>query len=679
MTAPFRVLNDLFEAFNPQGPGLFNDPGDAGTITFDGWGQVCSVATTSAETRTLAQPIKPGILAAVVLDTDGGNMALTVTGGYNADADTLITFADAGDYVCVYSVKVGSSYYWRVLQDEGVTLNETVSSTLKLSTPVQLTRVQGPNHPARVPMATFIFDDGHTEALDLAEPVFTAQGEVACSAIITSVIGGTYQSQTVLTAANLATLEAAGWEILSHSVTHPTLADENEATNISEMADSLATLRGLGLTVESFIAPFKSMDALSRTICQRYYRACRTLDLDTTRRNGSRIETYMLSGHQMSAAIGGMGANDAIIKAHIDAAYAAGEWLILFTHRIDASDATELGVLIDYIQAKGDMPIYTMKQALDLCENTFESGDITDGEGVALGATGTIVCKGVTLSRNSSFFAIAAGGLGLETTTVADTSAGLVTKAGFRWAHDYHDTVAQSGNLPGGNLFMGKNAGNLTLGATATADFHSSNLVGIGDSSLNAVTKAFACAFIGVASGSLVTEGSNLAGCGDRVLGGMTDGIRCTGLGSSAGRYAGAGTTPNQTTQNSDYIGYLTRASADGADYECVIGSEAIGLGAGLVVIGGPNHTEVIFPSLIVTMGDGGTTDYAQVSATGDITFNGSAGFYPRLVSQNTEPAAGTGATQIDTGEAIIWDKADTGNIYLMFNDAGTPKKVELT
>ena len=116
-----RTLNDLFRAFDTVGPGRLQDPGSAGTITVRQWGQICSVVTATAEARTLAQPTKPGILAAVVLDTDGGDLTLTVTGGYNAAADTTITFGDAGDFVVFCSIKVGSSYYWRVVGQEGTT------------------------------------------------------------------------------------------------------------------------------------------------------------------------------------------------------------------------------------------------------------------------------------------------------------------------------------------------------------------------------------------------------------------------------------------------------------------------------------------------------------------------------------------------------------------------------
>ena len=113
-----RTLHVLYRAFDALGPGHVGDPGTGGTITFDQWGQMCSIVTTAAETVTVAQPTRAGIIGTVVLSTDGGDLTMTVTGGYNQDADTVITLADEGDFVTFISIKVGSSYYWRVLAKE---------------------------------------------------------------------------------------------------------------------------------------------------------------------------------------------------------------------------------------------------------------------------------------------------------------------------------------------------------------------------------------------------------------------------------------------------------------------------------------------------------------------------------------------------------------------------------
>ena len=118
MSGAHRALNDIFRAFEPVGPGLLTDPGSGGTIEFTLWGQVCLVNTTGGGARTLAQPIKPGIVGTVVLETDGGDLTLTVTGGYNQPGHTVITMADAGDFVTFQSVKVGTSYVWRELGKE---------------------------------------------------------------------------------------------------------------------------------------------------------------------------------------------------------------------------------------------------------------------------------------------------------------------------------------------------------------------------------------------------------------------------------------------------------------------------------------------------------------------------------------------------------------------------------
>lgn len=46
--------------------------------------------------------------------------------------------------------------------------------------------------------------------------------------------------------------------------------------------------------------------------------------------------------------------------------------------------------------------------------------------------------------------------------------------------------------------------------------------------------------------------------------------------------------------------------------------------------------------------------------------------FYPRRLNQAAEPGAGLGATQIDTGELLIWRDSDDGKIYIVYNDADT-------
>lgn len=79
-------------------------------------------------------------------------------------------------------------------------------------------------------------------------------------------------------------------------------------------------------------------------------------------------------------------------------------------------------------------------------------------------------------------------------------------------------------------------------------------------------------------------------------------------------------------------------------------------------------------------IGDVPSGDYVQIKNIGDLNFNGAAGFYPRRVSQDGQPAAGTGSTQIDTGEMIFWtDTNDSDKLYVMYNDGSNIFKIELT
>ncbi len=118
-----RVLHDMHNA-----PYLMSDPGASGTITVDRQFANVPVVTAAAEARTLAQPTKAGLYCTVVLDTDGGDCTLTVTGGYNAAGSTSITLDDAGDFVTFQSIKVGASYYWRVADEEGSSVSDVFSS-----------------------------------------------------------------------------------------------------------------------------------------------------------------------------------------------------------------------------------------------------------------------------------------------------------------------------------------------------------------------------------------------------------------------------------------------------------------------------------------------------------------------------------------------------------------------
>lgn len=133
-TSPHRIHHDLY-----RGPKILKDPGNAGIIRFNQDLQVCELVTgASGETRTLANPTKPGIRAHIRLLTDGGGDAvITAPNGLNAALDTVATLGDAGDFLELISVTLvaNTSYRWEALLQSGVAISSTSPSATPSSSP----------------------------------------------------------------------------------------------------------------------------------------------------------------------------------------------------------------------------------------------------------------------------------------------------------------------------------------------------------------------------------------------------------------------------------------------------------------------------------------------------------------------------------------------------------------
>lgn len=117
-----RVHNDLYE-----GPKKLADPGDGEVIQVAEDLQICEMVSVAAETRTLADPTKPGIRLTLRMLTDGGDIIVHSAQGFNVALETDATFADAGDTLELISVTKTAGYpgvfRWQVLDGNiGVTI-----------------------------------------------------------------------------------------------------------------------------------------------------------------------------------------------------------------------------------------------------------------------------------------------------------------------------------------------------------------------------------------------------------------------------------------------------------------------------------------------------------------------------------------------------------------------------
>jgi len=122
-----------------RGPKLLKDPGNAGIIRANADLQICEMVTgASGETRTLANPTKPGIRLVLRLKTDGGgDVVVTASAGLNVALETQATFADASDFLSLISVTISAgSHRWEVLNGNvGTVISSTSPSSSPSSSP----------------------------------------------------------------------------------------------------------------------------------------------------------------------------------------------------------------------------------------------------------------------------------------------------------------------------------------------------------------------------------------------------------------------------------------------------------------------------------------------------------------------------------------------------------------
>jgi hypothetical protein len=93
------------------------DPGAGGTIVVEKSLAVCNLVSAAAEARTLGRPLRQGVIISIHMKTDGGDITLTVTGGYDESGDTTYVFSDPGQFITLQSFYDGTNYYWRKIAD----------------------------------------------------------------------------------------------------------------------------------------------------------------------------------------------------------------------------------------------------------------------------------------------------------------------------------------------------------------------------------------------------------------------------------------------------------------------------------------------------------------------------------------------------------------------------------
>ena len=305
----------------------------------------------------------------------------------------------------------------------------------------------------------------------------------------------------------------------------------------------------------------------------------------------------------------------------------------------------------------------TTALGLDLWKGA-KNGNIYNGDAGA----GNV---GIGTTNPTAKLDILGGNIDLDNTTFANQF-GVITKNGSRFIHDF--TYGNNGTATpdGHNTFIGINAGNFTMGSTATAGHQSSNNTGIGYYALNANTLGeFNVAIganalqnnttgslnlaIGASALSSNTTGSSNMAFGFVTLSQNTTGTANIAVGPSAlsvnttGSYNnafGSGTlAANKTGGHNVAIGRDSLTTHNAGDYNVAMGAFSLNLG-----YLGDNNTAIGSAALYgigktITAGSFVTgVSYTIVSPNDtDFTLIGAANSNAGTVFTATGPGTGTG------------------------------------
>ncbi len=244
--------------------------------------------------------------------------------------------------------------------------------------------------------------------------------------------------------------------------------------------------------------------------------------------------------------------------------------------------------------------------------------------------------------------------INLPSTVATNGNKGIIYKDGVPFLYNFgYGTNANGVTLLGHNIFLGKGAGNLTMGGAATLNYQASYNIGIGPNVLhnntigtsntaegrNALTNNTTGSYntaqgnlalldnttgsnnTAVGSGSLLhnTTGNNNTALGGAALLNNIGGTFNTALGASAGQFTSAAVA-NAASANSLYLGAETKSFASGDTNEIVIGYNAVGAGSNSVVLGNDDITKTLLKG---NVGIGTTTPAATLTVVGNSYLDG--------------------------------------------------------
>lgn len=189
---------------------------------------------------------------------------------------------------------------------------------------------------------SFTFDDGGKSTITKAAPALAQSGYTGTTYITTSCVGMTTVPNKCaadtgipyMTWAQIKSLrDTYGWEIGSHSVSHPLMTEITAAKLEQEVANSKSALKAQGIDATSFATPFGDYNDKVIAAIAKYYSNHRPFH--DTGYNAWPYNNYLLRVQQVQ-----VGVSVDTVKGYIDQAKADNTWLVLVFHDIADAPST---------------------------------------------------------------------------------------------------------------------------------------------------------------------------------------------------------------------------------------------------------------------------------------------------------------------------------------------------
>lgn len=286
-------------------------------------------------------------------------------------------------------------------------------------------------------IVSIFYDDTNSEVYTVALPIHSASDVPAAVAVDT----GNFRLGTgKMTLAQLRELvDDYGWEVASHSVSHPSMNSTSvisESSAEREIVDSYNALRELGFDVRLWVTPQSGLATEYLPLVKRHYDGAFTVYTNPATSTpadvnmAAPIDPYTMTRVDISSE------SVATIKSWIDYAAQNKTWLVLYDHEpgtdISSVDLTEI---VEYIAA-ADVDVLLPYEALQRVATTQVKGegpirlnrDIStlQARSVNLLPSADFVGRsGTASSFPPAYWAIsAAGATGTVTHSVVDTFGG---------------------------------------------------------------------------------------------------------------------------------------------------------------------------------------------------------------------------------------------------------------